>query len=158
MIYFTTLIFTLLLSHIARAMPACGDVASPEDQYDAYDYELVLAPGPYKVTWDDRYDHWDGNTMDVACSNGPNGLAGTYPKFHNFPSYPYLGGAFDTHWGSPGCGQCWRLTNKKTGRSISITAIDSAGGFNIGKTAFLDLNGGTLGSGTLDAEALSVSR
>ena len=49
MIYFTTLIFTLLLSHIARAVPACGDVASPEDQYDTYDDgQPVLAT--YKVS------------------------------------------------------------------------------------------------------------
>jgi hypothetical protein len=46
-------------------MPACDDVASLEEQYDAYDYELVLAP--YKVTWDAKYDNWDANTMDVAC-------------------------------------------------------------------------------------------
>jgi hypothetical protein len=54
MIYFTTFIFTLLLSHIARAMPPCGDVASPEELFDTYDDEQVLAS--YKVTWDATYD------------------------------------------------------------------------------------------------------
>jgi len=158
MIYFTTLIFTLLLSHIARAMPTCDDVASPEDQYDAYhDDELVLAT--YKVTWGATYDNPNGNTLGVACSNGPHGLADTYPKFHDFPDFPFLGGAFDTKWGSSNCGKCWKLTDKKTHRWIYFTAIDAAGGgFNIGKKAFIALNGGTVGEGTLDAEATSVSR
>ncbi|KAN0126477.1 Cerato-platanin domain containing protein [Russula decolorans] len=157
MIYVATFVFTLLLSHIARAMPACGVVASPEDLYHTYDYEqLVLAT--YKVTWDATYDNPNGNTNGVACSNGPNGLADTYPQFHNFPDFPYLGGAFDTKWGSSNCGKCWKLTNKKTGRWIHFTAIDAAGGdFNIGKKAFILLNGGTVGAGTLDAEARSVA-
>jgi Cerato-platanin len=154
MIYFTTLIFTLLLSHIARAVPACGDVAPPEDTYNE---ELVLAS--YKVTWDATYDNPDGNTNGVACSNGPNGLADHYPHFKNFPDFPYLGGAFDTKWGSSNCGKCWKLSDKKTGRWIHLTAIDAAGGgFNIGKKAFIALNGGTVGEGTLEAEAISVPR
>jgi hypothetical protein len=156
MIYFTTLIFTLLLSHIARAVPACGDVASPEDVYDTYDEELVLAT--YTVTWDATYDNPDGSTNGVACSNGPHGLAGTYPNFDDFPDFPYLGGAYDTKWGSPNCGKCWKLTNTQTGRWIYFTAIDASGSFNIGKHAFIALNGGTVGGGTLDAEAQPVPR
>jgi Cerato-platanin len=156
MIYFTTFIFTLLLSHIARAMPTCGMYASPENLYDAYDDEqLVLTT--YKVTWDATYDNPNGNTNGVACSNGPNGLAGTYPQFHNFPDFPYLGGAYDTKWGSSNCGKCWKLTDTQTGRWVYFAAIDSAGGdFNIGKHAFIALNGGTVGNGTLEAEARSV--
>jgi len=153
MIYFTTFIFTLLLSHIARAVPACGDVASPQELYDT---EPLLAT--YKVTWDATYDNPNGNTNTVACSNGPHGLAGKYPLFDDFPDFPYLGGAFDVKFGSPNCGKCWKLTVKKTGRFIYFTAIDAAGsGFNIGKSAFIALNGGTVGSGTLDAEAISVA-
>jgi Cerato-platanin len=158
MIYFTAFIFTLLLSHIARAMPTCDDAASPQDTYDMYDdVQLVLAS--YKVTWDATYDNGNGNTNSVACSNGPHGLAGDYPHFKNFPDFPYLGGAFDTKWGSSNCGKCWKLTVQKTKRSIYFTAIDAAGnGFNIGKHAFIALNGGTVGNGTLEAEAISVPR
>jgi hypothetical protein len=156
MIYFTTLIFTLLLSHIARSMPTCGMYASPEGLYDMYDDEqLVLTT--YKVTWDATYDNPNGNTNGVACSNGPNGLAGTYPQFKNFPDFPYLGGAYDTKWGSSNCGKCWKLTDTQTGRWVYFAAIDAAGGdFNIGKHAFIALNGGTVGNGTLEAEARSV--
>ena len=157
MIYFTTYFFTLLLALIARAMPACDDAAS-EDVYDpTYDEQLVLAN--FKVTWDATYDNPNGNTDSVACSNGPYGLAGSYPHFKNFPGFPYLGGAFDTKWGSSNCGKCWKLTDRRTHRSIYITAIDAAGnGFNIGKHAFIALNGGTIGAGTLEAEAVSVPR
>jgi hypothetical protein len=151
MIYFTTFIFTLLLSHIARAAPGCGDVASPQELYD-----MEYLP-TYKVTWDATYDNPNGNTNSVACSNGPHGLASRYPHFKNFPDFPYLGGAFDVKWGSPNCGKCWKLFDKKTHRSIYIRAIDAAGtGFNIGKHAFIALNGGTVGGGTLEAEAIPV--
>jgi hypothetical protein len=156
MIYFTTFIFTLLLSHIARAMPPCGDFASPQNVYDMYDDEQLILP-TYEVTWDSTYDNPNGDTNSVACSNGPNGLAGEYPYFNDFPDFPYLGGAFDTKWGSPNCRKCWKLTDTQTGRIIFIAAIDAAGGgFNIGKHAFIALNGGTVGSGTLEAEAYAV--
>jgi len=152
MIYFTTFIFTLLLSHIVRAVPACGNVASPQQVYD------TKQPLLYQVTWDDVYDNPNGDTDSVSCSDGQNGLAGEYPQFQNFPDFPYLGGAFDITWGSSNCGTCWKLTVTQTGRFIYFTAIDAtAAGFNIGKTAFIALNGGTVGSGTLDAEAISVA-
>jgi hypothetical protein len=159
MIYFSTFILTLLLSHIARAMPACGDVASPEDVYDTCDtYEDELVFAHHKVTWDAAYDNPNGNTNTVACSNGPHGLAGTYPLFKDFPDFPHIGGAHDTKRGSKNCGKCWKLTDKKTGRWIYFTAIDATKhGFNIGKKAFIALNGGTVGDGTLEAEAQSVA-
>jgi len=156
MIYFTTFIFTLLLAHIARAAPACDDVASPKQLYDDTEQAFLTT---YKVTWDATYDNPNGYTSNVACSDGPYGLDTTYPQFKNFPDFPNLGGAFDTKWGSPNCGNCWKLTDKQTGRRIYFTAIDATGvGFNIGKKAFTALNGGTVGSGTLEAEAISVPR
>ena len=155
MIYFTSFIFTLLLAHVARAVPACDDVAAPQEIYDSE--EPLLAT--YKVTWDATYDKPNGNTNSVACSNGPHGLAAKYPHFKDFHDFPYLGGAFDVKWGSPNCGKCWKLTDKKTHRFFYFTAIDSTSpGFNIGKKAFIDLNGGTIGAGTLEAEAISVPK
>ncbi len=154
MIYFTTFIFTLLLSHIARAVPACDDAASPEDLYDLTndDFQLPLLT-TYKVTWDGTYNNPNGNTNGVACSDGPYGLASTYPQFHNFPNFPNLGGAFDTRHGSSNCGKCWRLSSTQTGRWIYLTAIDAAGtGFNIAKDAFLAL-GGSMDTGSLEAYA-----
>ena len=152
MIYFTTFIFTLLLSHVAHAVP-CGDVASSQELYNT-DQPILST---YKVTWDATYDNPDGSTNSVACSNGPNGLAGTYPYFEDFPDFPYLGGAFDIKWGSPNCGKCWNLTDTQTSRWIYFTAIDATeSGFNIGQEAFTALNGGTVGNGTLEVEAISV--
>jgi len=155
MICFTTLIFTLLLSHIARAMPACGDVASPHDTYDLYDNEQLVFTS-YNAVFNPMYENGDGNTMGVACSDGANGLASRYPKFRDIPGFPYIGGAFDVTWGSPNCGKCWKLHNKKTNKSISLIAIDAAGtGFNIAKEAFIKL-GGNVDSGTLEVEARPV--
>ena len=34
MIYFTTFVLSILLSHIVRATPACGDVTPPNELYD----------------------------------------------------------------------------------------------------------------------------
>jgi hypothetical protein len=154
MIYFTSLIFTLLLAHIARAQPACDDVASSQVLYDDTEQSFFAIN---KVTWDATYDNPNGNTNSVACSNGPHGLAPQYPHFKNFPDFPYLGGAFNVQFGSPNCGKCWRLASTKTKHFIYITAIDHTGsGFNIGKKAFIELNGGSVGSGTLEADAVSV--
>ena len=161
MIYFATLIFTLLLSQIARAKPACGDAASPQDVYNASDHEQYPPAASYKVVWDYIYDYRGAYTNGVVCSN-TNQLASNFPQFSKFPAFPYLGGAFDIKWGSPTCGQCWKLTNKKTSRSIFITAIDAVwpdwAGFNIGKVAFSDLNGGVAYTDPLDVEAVPVSK
>lgn len=166
MIYFTTFILTLLLSHIAQAIPACGDDASTEDLYDPNptyaDAQHALptaAIAVYPVTWSSKYGDRNGSTSNVTCSNGPHGLEPLYPHFGNFPNFPYIGGAFNIKWGSPNCGECWHLTNVKNHKSIYFTAIDTATvGFILSKPAFILLNGGTLGSGKLEAEAGLVPR
>jgi hypothetical protein len=161
MIYFTTFIFTLLLAHIACAVPACGDVASPEEVFDTYDYELVPDSrlAAYKVTFDHTYDNASYGTSGVACGDTLAGIR--YPQLKDFPGFPFLGGSFDAARGTPTCGKCWKLSSKKSGKSISIyiTAIDKAGfGFNIARAAFIALNGGTVGAGILGAEARTVPR
>jgi hypothetical protein len=157
MIYLTTFILTLLLSHIARATPACGDVTSPEELYDPTytDAQNALPIVVYNVTWTNKYDNKNGSTNCVACSN----LADRYPHFRDFPGFPYIGGAFNIERGSPNCGECWRLTNLRIHISIYFTAIDTAtSGFNITRESFIALNGGKLGNGTLQAEAALVPR
>ncbi len=156
MIYFTTFILTLLLSHIARATPACDDVAPPEELYDPTFADAQGAQhaivAPYNVTWSGYYDNPNGDTKKVVC----NGLARRYPHFKNFPDYPYIGGVFNIKKGSQNnCGECWRLTYARSKRSVYITAIDSDTnhGFNISKTAYNVLSGGLKGSKSLLAEA-----
>jgi hypothetical protein len=160
MIYFTTFIFTLLLSHIARATPACGDVASPEELSDpAYaDTQQDLHTLPiivYNVTWTNEYDHKNGNTKNVACHKY---FDHKYPHFKDFPRFPYIGGAWNVKKGSKICGTCWNLTDLKTHKTISIAPIDSAAAnhYNISKEAFNVLNGGLLGSKWLQATAKEV--
>jgi hypothetical protein len=160
MIYFTTFIFTLLLAHNARAVPACGDVASPQGLYDMYDDEQLVFAGD-NVTWDAMYDNPNGNTNSVVCGNGPHGLAAKYPHFHDFPDFPYLGGAFNVKWGSSNCGECWKLTDTKTHKFIYLTAIDTSKrgfGLVISKHAFMALSGGPVVPPTLEVESVPVPR
>jgi hypothetical protein len=152
MIYFTTFIFTLLLARIARAVPACGDVASPEDMYDPmYDDEQPMF-ATYPVTWNSKYGNPNGNTSTLACSS----LAALYPHFRNIPGWPYIGAAFNIQGHeSPNCGKCWKLINPTTHKFIYFTAIDTAkSGFVLSKPAFVALGGGT--SATLQVEAEQV--
>jgi hypothetical protein len=149
MIYPTTFIFTLLLAHIARAMPACGDVYPPEDLYGPiYDDEQLFLP-TYKASWDPKYDNGDGETKNVACSN----LAPDYPYFKNFTNFPNIGAARGR------CGTCWEVTNKKTGTIIYITGMDAPKpGFEVvvSEQAFKKLNRGTLVP-TLDVDVDPVA-
>lgn len=154
MIYFTTFMFTLLLAHIARAVPACGDVASPEDMHDPmYDDEHLMFD-TYQATWSSKYDNPNGKTDALACSS----LAPEYPEFHNFPDFPFIGAAFDIHGlQSSNCGRCWRLINTFTHKRIYFTAVDSAkSGFVLSKHAFFALGGGT--SATIPVLAQEVPR
>ena len=163
MIYFTTFILTLLLSHIARAVPACGDAASPEELYDptyadAQAAEHALPIIVYNVTWSSKYDDKNGDTKKTACPS----LAKRYPHYHNFPHYPYIGGAWNIKRSKGGdseyCGTCWNLTTLKSHRAIYVTVMDSAKAnyYNISKEAYTKLSGGKLGNGTLQATAKQV--
>ena len=116
MIYFTTFIFTLLLAHIARAVPGCGDVASPQGLYDINDDKQLVFAGD-NVTWDAKYDNMDSSTKSIACS----GLGSKYPHFHNFPDFPYIGSAFDII-GHDSC------TNKEDERPNATTPEPNIGG------------------------------
>ena len=143
MIYFTTFIFTILLSHNTRAVPACGNAASPKDLYNPT-YDNVQQPFPiiYPVTSSNFYDNPNGNTKTLVCSK----LAEQFPHFKDFLRFPYIGGSFNIK-NDPNCrcGMCWELHNPKTRISIFILAIDAAGtGFNISETAFKRLNDGKL--------------
>ena len=158
MIYFTTFILTLLLSHIARATPTCGDVTSPEELYNptytnAQEAQHALPIVVYNVTWTNKYDNKNGDTKHAACSI----LAHRYPHYKDFPHFPYIGAAWNAQKDSAYCGSCWNLTNLKTHKTISIIPMDSAkSGYNISKEAFNVLNGGKLGSSWLQAEAKQV--
>jgi hypothetical protein len=134
----------LLLTHVALALPH----AEPSTQSTTV-----------RATFDTTFDNASGSLNGVACSNGANGLAARFPTFGNIPTFPFIGGAPNVTFDSPNCGGCWRLTSTATGASLIMTAIDSAGsGFNIAQEAFVTLNGGQIGQGTLDVVAEQVSR
>ena len=157
MIYFTTFIFALFLSQIARAVPqACGDVIVPESPTPVEQFNIPVALATV-VSYYNKYDHPYESTNTVACKN----LTPRHPQFHNFPSFPRIGGAFDIgHSPIPGpnCGKCWKLTNLVNGHSIVITAIDHAyRGFIISENASMLLSGGILGPPLQHVEYLNVS-
>jgi hypothetical protein len=115
-------------------------------------------PSTFRTTFDTTFDNKAGSLNNVACSNGANGLVARFPTFGDIPKFPFIGGAFDVVWNSPNCGSCWNLTNAATGTSINIVAVDTAGsGFNIAQEAFVQLNGGQIGQGTVDVVASKVS-
>lgn len=165
MVYITTFILTLFLTHIARALPrGCSDLVSPESDGLSYgdgDAQYTI-PNPvpvaqFKVTYDPSFDDPVGSMDEVACSDGHYGLAARFAMFRDVPTFPYIGGAFDIAWNSPNCGSCWKLTNTANNATITITTIDTAShGFNIAESAFEDLNGGEVGEGVLQAEAHRV--
>jgi len=165
MIYLTTFILALFFTHIARALPqACHDSFSPEsstpDLYDDEQYTFPMKdpiPAHLHATHDKKYDDAHGLTKDVVCSDGPNGLAKRYPRFGDFPHYPYIGGVHDLAWNSPNCGACWKLTNFKNNVSISFIAIDHAAhGFTLSGPAYRKLGGGKTGKDGVEVEGHKV--
>ena len=136
MIYFTTFIFTLLLSHIACALPGCGDAAPPEDLYEPT-YDDVQEPlfTNYPVEWDKKYDGGNHDTKNLSCAH-------RYPHYKNIPHYPYIGGASFIRPG-PSCSRCWKLHNKKTNKTVSVSVVDHASppGFKVSKKVYDDLGG-----------------
>ena len=173
MIYFTTFILALLLSHIACATATCDDVFSPDDpimytddqqgQHALHNPPVTNAPPKaphpilYPVTWAKKYGDPNGDTKSVTCSK----LAPLFPHFRNFPHFPYIGGARGVeNSSSKVCGTCWNLTNPKIPKTIFIIAIDKTkfaipGWYNISEVAFKALNNGTSGT-VLHAEAHEV--
>ncbi len=153
MIYFTTFILTLLLSHIARATPACGDLVTPEELYDPTYADAQAAEhatlAVYNVTWSSYYDKPNSDTKKVVCHDPK------YPHFKSYPDYPYIGGVFNIKKPSHnGCNECWKLTyGKKTKKSVYIRGVnsDTNHGFNISHTAYKALTGGS--SKSVHAEA-----
>ncbi|KAH9990902.1 hypothetical protein BJV77DRAFT_946916, partial [Russula vinacea] len=84
-----------------------------------------------------------------------------YPQFHDIPSFPHTGGAFDIgHTLGPNCGKCWKLTNLQNGHSIVITAIDNHAerGFVISEWAFKVLDDDHLGLPLEEVEPRIVPR
>ena len=156
MIYFTTFIFTLLLTHTARAVPACSDVAPPEDMYDpTYDDEqLVLAT--QNATRDPNYDDPNGDTRTLACSY----LYPRYPYLKDLPDFPYIGGSYNIRWPHlPNCGKCWKLTNTKTHKSTYLLAIDKTKpgfDFALSKLSFVGLSSRTVVPPTLEVDSEPV--
>ena len=151
MIYFTTFILALFISQIARAVPqACGDAITPESQTPVEQFNLATTV----VTYNPKYDYPNASTKSVACWN----LFPRHHQFHNFPTFPRIGGASDIGFSpGPNCGKCWRLHNLENGHTIVITAIDHAErGFVLSEAAFKLLDNGHLGPPLLHVQYVNI--
>jgi hypothetical protein len=160
MIYFTTFILTLLLSHIAHATSACDaseELHNPYADSAQRDQDTLAPPNIpppgilYNVTWAGKYT---GDPKNVTCSNPTR----QYPHFGDIPRFPNYGGAWNVvSKDSKFCRTCWNLTDPKTRKTIFIIVIDTAkpGWYNISQEAFIVLNGGHSGK-ALQATAKEV--
>ena len=94
------------------------------------------------VRYSTVYDDPTYSTLNVACSDGKNGLyTKGYPTLGSLPKFPYVGGFTVSTWNSTACGNCYKLNYG--GRSVAVTAVDATGdGFVISKTAMDALTGG----------------
>ncbi|KAI0279998.1 hypothetical protein BGY98DRAFT_376592 [Russula aff. rugulosa BPL654] len=119
-----------------------------------YDEQLVLAT--QNATWDPKYDNPNGDTRALACSGY---LYPRYPYLKDAPDFPYIGGSYDIRRSQPhppNCQKCWKLTNKKTQKSIFFIAIDDAKRgfvFALSKASFIALSGGTVVPPTLEVDS-----
>ena len=145
MILLTTLIATLFLTQIARAVPqACRYPISPEGQFhfeDPVEY--------YTAVYNPVYDNSSQTLDDVACSE----LASIYPEFGDVPLFPNIGGAPNTTYNSTNCGAIWKITNfEDNDLSIYFISIDDASDFDLSLEAFKAVGGDTA-TGSLKIEA-----
>jgi hypothetical protein len=143
MIFLTTFILALFLTQIACAQSqTCGDAVSPE--LSSLDEQHIFPPIPLHATYANKYDDKDGLLNSTSCPN----ISPHYKYFHDVPSFPHIGGAYDIRNNPTNCGACWNITNRANHEFIFITAIDSAniGFFNISEEAFKLLNKGNLGA------------
>ena len=96
----------------------------------------------FKVVYNPVYDNSSQTLNDVACSN----LITLFPTLGDVPSFPFIGGAPDTSYGSTNCGMCWKITNVESDSSIYFTSIDDTVAtdpslINLSLEAFLILDG-----------------
>ena len=161
MIYFTTLILTLLLAHIARAVPACGDGSPLEDMYDPIRNDEQLALGDsfnYKVRFDVKYDDKQRSTNTVSCKDF---LQPKYKTFGSLSHFPDIGGAYFVRDGkkpSPQCGKCRKISNAKVPTKffyfLAIDSVKEGENFVLSEQSYKKLTGG--GTGPVDIEVEAV--
>lgn len=133
-------------------------------QFNSILSTLVLAGAAFaqtqRASFDNTYDNAAGSMDTVACSTGPNGLAGRFPTFGSLPTFPNIGGSsVISGFGSAECGTCWSLTFPTTGKTILVTAMDVAvDGFNLSQEALDTLtNGNAVFDGAVQVNAVQVA-
>ncbi|KAM5439814.1 hypothetical protein MferCBS31731_004224 [Microsporum ferrugineum] len=87
------------------------------------------------LSYDPKYDNAGLSLTQVACSDGINGLITKgFTTAGSLPNFPNIGGSFAVEgYNSANCGKCFKVTWPVLNKSIFVTSIDRATGFNIAK-------------------------
>lgn len=99
--------------------------------------------GAVNVAYDPKYDDSSLSTLNVACSDGQNGLyTKGFATIGALPTFPNVGGSPEiAGWNSPNCGACYQVSYN--GVTINVTGIDVAvGSFVLSEAALNTLTGG----------------
>lgn len=107
----------------------------------------AFAQGAATVSYDPTYDTASLSTLNLACSDGQNGLATKgYSTLSSIPGYPYIAASSTiAGWNSSNCGKCYAMTyqTETTTKTINVTAVDRATtGFVLSRAAMDALTGG----------------
>ncbi|KAK2858452.1 hypothetical protein FQN49_004721 [Arthroderma sp. PD_2] len=91
--------------------------------------------GTVSLSYDPKFDDSNLSLTQVACSDGTNGLITKgFTTFGSLPNFPNIGGSFAVEgYNSANCGKCFKVTWPVLNKSIFVTSIDKADGFNIAK-------------------------
>lgn len=111
----------------------------------------AFAQGATTASYDTTYDTSSLSTLNLACSDGQNGLSTKgYPTLGNVPGYPFVAASSTiAGWNSLNCGKCYAVTYQTatTTKTINVTAVDRAtAGFVLSRAAMDALTGGQAAS------------
>lgn len=95
------------------------------------------------VAYTSTYDDPNLSTLNLACSDGINGLATKgYPTLGSLPKFPFIAASSQiAGWNSVNCGKCYAVTYGT--KTVNVIAVDRAvNGFVMSKGAMDELTGG----------------
>lgn len=103
----------------------------------------AFAQNTATVAYDGVFDNPSLSTLNVACSDGINGLSTKgFPTLGALPRFPLIAASSQiAGWNSPNCGKCYAVTYGPT--TVFVIAVDRAvDGIVMSKGAMDALTGG----------------
>ncbi|KAL0638599.1 hypothetical protein Q9L58_002325 [Maublancomyces gigas] len=103
----------------------------------------AFAQNTATVAYTTVFDDASVSTLNVACSDGINGLATKgFPTLGSLPKFPFIAASSQiAGWNSPNCGKCYSVTYGP--KTVFVIAVDRAvDGFVMSKGAMDALTDG----------------